>query len=345
MNVNTTETPSESEPGMGVPITGGVETRVETDSLGSMEIPRDALWGIHTARALENFPITRRPISVYTDLLVALARVKQAAARANKEIGVLDAAKADIIDQVCEEIVSGKHHDQFLVGVIQGGAGTSTNMNMNEVIANRALELLGKEHGDYASFHPIDDVNRSQSTNDTYPTSIKLSMIFGIQRLLREHTQLAGAFAAKGAEFADILKVGRTQMQDAVPMTLGQEFTGFAHTLAEDYDRLTETMPLLSEINMGATAIGTGITTDPRYAEAVCRHLAEVSGIKTVTAMDLIEATSDVGVFMTVSGTLKRAAVKLSKTWPQADLAARGSRNGEGVAFGALIVGLRAWRR
>jgi len=330
MNVKTTETPSESEPGAAVPLTGGMATRVETDSLGSMEIPKDALWGIHTARALENFPITRRPISVYTDLLVAMARVKQAAARANKEIGVLDAAKADIIDQVCEEIVAGKHHDQFLVGVIQGGAGTSTNMNMNEVIANRGLELMGKEHGDYASLHPIDDVNRSQSTNDTYPTSIKLSMIFGIQRLLKEHTQLASSFAAKGVEFADILKVGRTQMQDAVPMTLGQEFTGFSHTLAEDYDRLTETMPLLSEINMGATAIGTGITTDPRYAEAVCRHLADVSGIKTVTAMDLIEATSDVGVFMTVSGTLKRAAVKLSKICNDLRLLSSGPQAGFG---------------
>ena len=330
MNVNTSEPQSESEPGTGVPRIGGAPTRLERDSLGSMEIPKDALWGIHTARALENFPITRRPISVYTDLLVGLARVKQAAARANKEIGVLDAAKADIIDQVCEEIIGGKFHDQFLVGVIQGGAGTSTNMNMNEVIANRALELLGKEHGDYQHFHPIDDVNRSQSTNDVYPTAIKLSMIYGIRRLLKEHTQLAAAFAAKGKEFAGILKVGRTQMQDAVPMTLGQEFNGFSHTLTEDYDRLTEVMPLLSEINMGATAIGTGITTDPRYAEAVCRHLAEVSGVNTVTAMDLIEATSDVGVFMTVSGTLKRAAIKLSKICNDLRLLSSGPQAGFG---------------
>ena len=330
MNVNRSEPHSESEPHKGVPTIGGGQTRLERDSLGTMEIPKDVLWGIHTARALHNFPITRRPISVYTDLIVALAKVKQAAARANKEIGVLDAAKADIIDQVCEEIVGGKYHDQFLVGVIQGGAGTSTNMNMNEVIANRALELLGKEHGDYKAFHPIDDVNRSQSTNDVYPTSIKLAVIIGIQRLLKEHSLLTASFAAKGVEFADILKVGRTQMQDAVPMTLGQEFTGFSHTLAEDYDRLTETMPLLSEINMGATAIGTGITSDPRYAEAVCRHLAEVTGVKTVTAMDLIEATSDVGVFMTVSGTLKRAAVKLSKICNDLRLLSSGPQAGLG---------------
>ena len=314
-------------------ITGGGSTRLETDSLGSMEIPLDAYWGIHTARALENFPITRRPISVYTDLIVALAKVKQAAARANKEIGALDGAKADLIDQACSEIIDGKLHDQFLVGVIQGGAGTSTNMNANEVIANRGLELMGKRFGDYASLHPIDDVNRSQSTNDVYPTSIKLAMILGIQRLLKEHALLAASFAAKGVEFANILKVGRTQMQDAVPMTLGQEFRGFSNTLAEDYDRLTETMPLLSEINMGATAIGTGITADPRYAEAVCRHLAIVSGVNTVTAMDLIEATSDVGVFMTVSGTLKRAAVKLSKICNDLRLLSSGPQAGFGEIY------------
>ena len=314
-------------------ITRGGSTRLETDSLGSMEIPLDAYWGIHTARALENFPITRRPISVYTDLIVALAKVKQAAARANKEIGALDGAKADLIDQACSEIIDGKLHDQFLVGVIQGGAGTSTNMNANEVIANRGLELMGKRFGDYASLHPIDDVNRSQSTNDVYPTSIKLAMILGIQRLLKEHALLAASFAAKGVEFANILKVGRTQMQDAVPMTLGQEFRGFSNTLAEDYDRLTETMPLLSEINMGATAIGTGITADPRYAEAVCRHLAIVSGVNTVTAMDLIEATSDVGVFMTVSGTLKRAAVKLSKICNDLRLLSSGPQAGFGEIY------------
>ena len=250
-----------------LPVSSG--TRTETDSLGSMEIPADAYWGIHTARALENFPITRRPIAVYKDLVEALVRVKQAAARANKELGVLDAAKADLIERVCEEIVAGSLHDEFVVGVIQGGAGTSTNMNANEVIANRGLELMGFEFGDYEHLHPIDDVNRSQSTNDVYPTAIKLAMVFGVKRLLDEHKLLTEAFARKGVEFADVLKVGRTQMQDAVPMTLGQEFSGFAHTLAEDFDRLSEIIPWLNEINMGATAIGTGITADPRYAEAV----------------------------------------------------------------------------
>ncbi len=308
----------------------GSPTRTETDSLGSMEIPAEAYWGIHTARALDNFPITRRPISVYPDLICALARVKQAAARANERIGVLDSATARLIERVCIEIVDGELHDQFLVGVIQGGAGTSTNMNTNEVIANRCLELLGKPRGDYATLHPIDHVNRSQSTNDVYPTAIKLAMVFGLKTLLEEHALLTSAFAAKGVEFAGILKVGRTQLQDAVPMTLGQEFTGFAHTLAEDFDRLTEVIPWLNEINMGATAIGTGITADPRYAQAVCEELIEITGIPMETAPDLIEATSDAGIFMTLSGTLKRAAVKLSKICNDLRLLSSGPQAGLG---------------
>ncbi|MCU1423831.1 MAG: aspartate ammonia-lyase, partial [Microbacteriaceae bacterium] len=305
-------------------------TRTETDSLGSMEIPADAYWGIHTARALENFPVTRRAVSVYPDLVRALARVKQASARANAQIGVLSQAKADIIDRVCEEIVEGALHPQFCVGVIQGGAGTSTNMNTNEIIANRGLEIMGFERGDYAHLSPIDDVNRSQSTNDVYPTAIKLAMVFGIQRLLAEHKLLTAALAAKGTEFNDVLKVGRTQLQDAVPMTLGQEFRGFAHTLTEDYDRLGETIPWLNEINMGATAIGTGITADPRYADAVREQLIELTGVHMVTSPDLIEATSDAGIFMTVSGTLKRAAVKLSKICNDLRLLSSGPQAGIG---------------
>jgi aspartate ammonia-lyase len=295
-----------------------------------MEIPGSAYWGIHTARALDNFPITRRAIFNYPDLITALARVKQAAARANAEIGVLSQEKADIIERACLEVVDGALHKEFCVGVIQGGAGTSTNMNTNEVIANRGLELMGFERGDYARLHPIDDVNRSQSTNDVYPTAIKLAMVFGVQRLLAEHRLLTAAFARKGIEFNDILKVGRTQMQDAVPMTLGQEFRGFAHTLAEDYDRLSEVILWLNEINMGATAIGTGITADPRYAEAVRKHLVEVTGIPMETAPDLIEATSDAGIFMTLSGTLKRAAVKLSKICNDLRLLSSGPQAGFG---------------
>jgi aspartate ammonia-lyase len=305
-------------------------TRTETDSLGSMRIPAGVHWGIHTARALVNFPITRRSISNYPDLVRALARVKQAAARANRELGVLEPAKADVIDAVCERIVAGELHDQFVVGAIQGGAGTSTNMNTNEVIANAGLEAMGLPFGEYAALHPIDDVNRSQSTNDVYPTAIKLAMVFGVQRLLEEHTRLTASFAAKGVEFASVLKVGRTQLQDAVPMTLGQEFSGFAHTLQEDHDRLQECIPWLNEINLGATAIGTGITADPRYAEAVRRHLEELTGLTQETAPDLIEATSDAGIFMTLSGILKRAAVKLSKICNDLRLLSSGPQAGLG---------------
>ncbi|MDR7232909.1 aspartate ammonia-lyase [Agrococcus sediminis] len=305
-------------------------TRLERDSLGELPVPADAYWGIHTERALINFPITGRSISVYSDLVNALAVVKQACARANREIGVLDPEKADLIDRVCRRIRGGELHDQFKVGVIQGGAGTSTNMNTNEVIANACLVELGFPKGSYEHFSPIDDVNRSQSTNDTYPTSIKVAMSFTLRRLLDELTRLTDAFDAKADEFRDVLKVGRTQLQDAVPMTLGQEFHGFAVTLREDRDRLEETIKWLSEVNLGATAIGTGITADPRYAEAACRHLAELTGLPITAAADLIEATSDTGVFMTLSGTLKRCAAKLSKICNDLRLLSSGPQAGFG---------------
>ncbi|MBX3068205.1 MAG: aspartate ammonia-lyase [Cryobacterium sp.] len=319
-----------SEAPSALPTTPTGKTRTESDSVGSMEIPADAYWGIHTERARENFPITRRPISVYPDLIRALAMVKQAAARANKELGTIEPEKARVIDQACQEIIDGKLHDQFVVGVIQGGAGTSTNMNTNEVIANRGLEIMGHEFGDYVHLHPIDDVNRSQSTNDVYPTAIKLAMVLGTKRLLAEHHKLSEAFLRKGTEFAQVLKVGRTQLQDAVPMTLGQEFNGFAHTLTEDFERLSETIPWLNEINLGATAIGTGITADPRYAEAVRKKLSEISGFEMVTSPDLIEATSDAGIFMTLSGHLKRASVKLSKICNDLRLLSSGPQAGIG---------------
>jgi aspartate ammonia-lyase len=305
-------------------------TRLETDSLGSIEIPDDAYWGIHTARALENFPISRRPISVYPDLINALAIVKQAAARANREIGVLDAEKADWIEAACERIRNGEFHDQFVVGVIQGGAGTSTNMNANEVIANIALVDNGHPKGAYGVLHPLDDVNRSQSTNDVYPTAVKLAMCFSLDRLMAEHALLRDSFGEKGREFAHVLKVGRTQLQDAVPMTLGQEFHGFATTLTEDLERMRHTLPLLWEINLGATAIGTGITADPAYASTVCRHLRELTGFEHVTAADLVEATSDAGVFMTLSGVLKRSAIKLSKICNDLRLLSSGPQAGFG---------------
>ncbi|MFK4730136.1 aspartate ammonia-lyase [Agromyces mediolanus] len=307
-----------------------VPTRVERDSLGEGQVPADAYWGVHTLRALENFPITKRPISVYPELVVALASVKQAAARANRELGVLTPQKAAWIDEACQRIIDGELHDQFVVGVIQGGAGTSTNMNANEVIANFALEIGGHEKGRYDVLHPIDDVNRSQSTNDTYPTAVKLAMAFSLRTMLTELDLLRIAFGAKGREFHEVLKVGRTQLQDAVPMTLGQEFHGFATTLGEDVDRLRETIKLLSEVNLGATAIGTGITAEPGYTDAVVRELSAITGLTLESAPDLIEATSDTGVFMTFSSALKRSAIKLSKICNDLRLLSSGPQAGLG---------------
>ena len=304
--------------------------RIERDSLGPLEIPDAAYWGVHTKRAMDNFPIAKRPISVYPDFIVALASVKQACARGNAEIGSLTAEKAAWIDAACQDIIDGKYHDEFVVGVIQGGAGTSTNMNANEVICNIALEHAGYAKGRYDILSPIDHVNRSQSTNDTYPTAIKIALTFSLRHLLRELKALQGAFSNKAVEFNHVLKVGRTQLQDAVPMTLGQEFHGFATTLGEDYDRLTEAVWLLAEINLGATAIGTGITADPGYAAAAIRHLNEITGLSLETAPDLIESTSDAGGFMSFSANLKRSAIKLSKICNDLRLLSSGPQAGFG---------------
>ncbi|KUF05727.1 aspartate ammonia-lyase [Leucobacter sp. G161] len=306
------------------------QTRTETDSLGSVEIPASAYWGVHTARAHENFPIARRPISVYPDFIRAFACVKQAAARANLEIGALDEQRATLIDRACEEIKTGMLHDQFVVGVVQGGAGTSSNMNANEVITNRALELAGHEKGDYAFINPNDHTNHSQSTNDTYPTAIKVALAFSLTSLLEEIALLSDSFAAKGREFSHIIKVGRTQLQDAVPMTLGQEFNAFAVTLREDIERLQDAVKLLGEVNMGATAIGTGINAPNGYKESVIRHLREITDLNLVTAGDLVESTSDTGVFITFSGALKRSAMKLSKISNDLRLLSSGPQAGFG---------------
>ncbi len=305
-------------------------TRTETDSIGSLEIPAAAYWGVHTARAMENFPIARRPVSVYPDFVRAFACVKQAAARANLEIGALDEQRANLIDAACEEVKGGRLHDEFTVGVIQGGAGTSTNMNANEVITNRALEIGGHVKGDYSFINPNDHTNHSQSTNDTYPTAIKIALAFSLQNLLGELTLLADAFAAKGREFSHVIKVGRTQLQDAVPMTLGQEFNAFATTLREDVQRLEDAVALLGEVNMGATAIGTAINAPVGYKEAVIKHLRTITGLELVTAGDLVESTSDTGVFITFSGALKRSALKMSKIANDLRLLSSGPQAGFG---------------
>ncbi|HEY5367237.1 MAG TPA: aspartate ammonia-lyase [Casimicrobiaceae bacterium] len=304
--------------------------RVEHDLLGEREIPLEAYWGVHTLRALENFPITGNSVGLWPELIRALALVKQAAALTNQELGELDDARAKLIAAACQEIANGALHDQFVVDQIQGGAGTSTNMNANEVIANRALELAGRPRGDYGFLHPIEHVNMSQSTNDVYPTALRVALRFATAELWKAMEELKVAFAAKSLEFENVLKVGRTQLQDAVPMTLGQEFSTFAVMLGEDQQRLVEAGALIEEINLGATAIGTGINTHPGYAPLACRHLVKLSGVQVKTAENLIEATQDCGAFVQLSGVLKRIAVKLSKTCNDLRLLSSGPRAGFG---------------
>ena len=305
-------------------------TRREHDLLGDRDVPTDALYGIQTLRALENFPITGTPLHAFPALIVALAAVKEAAARANAELGLLTQPLAEAIENAAQEIRAGQHHQHFVVDVIQGGAGTSTNMNANEVIANRALEIRRLERGDYRSIHPNNHVNLSQSTNDVYPTAIKLALHQSIESLQEAMRDLASSFLDKGEEFAALIKMGRTQLQDAVPMTLGQEFRAFGHTMLEDVDRLGEAQALIREINMGATAIGTGINAPAGYADAVCRHLSRITGLPLITSPDLVEATADTGAFVQLSGVLKRCAVKLSKICNDLRLLSSGPRAGLG---------------
>lgn len=304
------------------------ELRREKDLLGERDLPDKLYYGIQTLRAVENFPITGIPISQYPHLIDALAAVKEGAAAANHELGLLDARVADAIIRACREIRAGNLHDQFVVDVIQGGAGTSANMNANEVIANRALELLGHRRGEYAIVHPNNHVNLSQSTNDAYPTALKVAANWALQELEQALTSLRTAFLAKSNEFADIVKMGRTQLQDAVPMTLGQEFHAYATTMTEELARIRDVAALTREINMGATAIGTGINTDPRYAALVREKLSEATGLELSTSPDLIEATNDVGVFVLLSGILRRIAIKLSKICNDLRLLSSGPRTG-----------------
>ena len=308
----------------------GARTRRERDLLGDRDVPDDALYGVQTLRALENFPITGIPLREFPRLIEALASVKEAAALSNVELGLLDPTVGEMIARVAREIRTGQHHEHFVVDMIQGGAGTSTNMNANEVIANRALELLGKPRGTYTAVHPNGHVNLSQSTNDVYPTAVKIALHTAIEELRGAMRDLVSAFLAKGAEFNPFIKMGRTQLQDAVPMTLGQEFTAFGHTIQEDVDRLGEAQALIREINMGATAIGTGINTPPGYAAAVCRHLSRITGLSLITAPDLVEATADTGAFVQLSGVLKRCSVKLSKICNDLRLLSSGPRTGLG---------------
>ena len=304
------------------------KTRVEHDLLGERELPAASYYGVQTLRAMENFQITGIPISHYAEFIYSLAEIKKAAAITNQELGLLPSEIAQAIEKACDQIIAGQYLKEFVVDVIQGGAGTSTNMNANEVIANLALEILGYDKGRYDILHPLNHVNMSQSTNDVYPTAIRLTLSKYLDALVMKMEQLQRALAAKGTEFNDVIKMGRTQLQDAVPMTLGQEFDAYAVMVAEDIQRVIEAQSLIREINLGATAIGTGLNAHPDYAPRVTQVLRQLTGVPVVESQNLVEATQDVGAYVQLSGVLKRVAVKISKICNDLRLLSSGPRAG-----------------
>lgn len=304
--------------------------RTEHDFLGEKQLSNDCYYGVQTLRAKENFDITGIPISSEPLFIKGFGYIKKAAALANKDLGVLDPPKADAIVYACDRLIAGEYVDQFISDLIQGGAGTSTNMNANEVIANVGLEYMGHAKGEYDHLHPNNHVNLSQSTNDAYPSAFRLALYLKMDAFADALEQLQKAFYEKGKEFAGVLKMGRTQLQDAVPMTLGQEFNAFATTIGEDVQKLREAEQLITEVNMGATAIGTGVNAPEGYAELCVKHLGAISGIPVTLAVDLIEATYDTGAFIQLSGVLKRSAIKLSKVCNDLRLLSSGPRCGLG---------------
>jgi aspartate ammonia-lyase len=293
--------------------TPATKTRTETDLLGTMEVPADAYYGIHTVRAVQNYQISGTTIGAHPNLIRAYATVKKACAMANRDIGVLEPNKAVAIIAACDDVSEGLYNDQFPIDLFQGGAGTSTNMNMNEVLANVALEKLGKPKGSYDIINPNDHVNMSQSTNDSYPTALRYAMLLSVVDLADELRELQTSFENKSAEFAHMLKLGRTQLQDAVPMSVGQEFGAFAVLVAEERKHLRMLADLLLEVNLGGTAIGTRVNAPEGYPTAAVGHLAQLSGFGFTLSQNLIEATSDCGAYVSFHGALKRIAVKFSK--------------------------------
>lgn len=302
--------------------------RVESDLLGELQVPAEAYYGVQTQRAINNYKISGKHMCDYPEYVKAIAYVKLAAAEANHELGQLPDDVADAMCRACREIIDGKFHENFVTDMVQGGAGTSVNMNANEVIANRALELMGYEKGDYQHCWPNDHCNCGQSTNDVYPTTIRLTFIEMNKQLVAALERLVASFRKKGKEFKNNIKMGRTQLQDAVPMTSGQEFTAFANTLEEEIGNLNRNVELMLEINMGATAIGTGLNAVPGYAELCTKKLAELTGENFTLGKDLVEATPDTGDYVSYSGALKRLAVKLSKICNDLRLMASGPRCG-----------------
>lgn len=303
-----------------------MNTRMESDSIGTLEVPADAYCGVQSLRAKQNFPITGHPM--HKLLIVSLAQIKKAAAMANRHAGTLDEEKAQAIVTACDEIIGGKLHDQFIVDAIQGGAGTSANMNANEVIANRAIELLGGVKGDYSIVHPNDHVNMAQSTNDVYPTAGKLAALALLPQVSTQLNRLYEALESKAVEFDDIVKMGRTQLQDAVPIRLGQSFHAYASAISRDARRLHQAAADLCVVNMGATAIGTAINVSPDYLSRIVPELREVTKYPLLQATDLIDGTQNLDCFVHVSGIIKTCAVTLSKMSNDLRLLSSGPRTG-----------------
>lgn len=306
------------------------EFRIESDLLGDVEVPENVLYGVQTLRGIENFEISKFHLYDYPEFVKGLGITKLGAAMANHELGLLTDEQYEAIAQACRELIDGEHLDQFPVDMIQGGAGTSTNMNANEVIANRALELMGHKRGEYQYCSPNDHVNRSQSTNDAYPTAIHIGMYMAHLRFKRHYGELIEAFRRKAVEFKDIIKIGRTQLEDAVPMTLGQTFSGFASILEDEIRHLDEAAADFLTINMGATAIGTGICAEPGYAEKCTAAIAGITGWNITLAADLVGITSDTSCMVGYSSALKRVATKVSKICNDLRLLASGPRCGIG---------------
>jgi len=303
-------------------------TRKEHDLLGECRLPCSAYYGIQTMRAFENFQISTYQLSSFPELILGLAQIKKAAALTNTSLKVLDKKIAQPIIQACDEIIEGRFYDQFIVDMLQGGAGTSTNMNANEVITNRALELAGHKKGEYNIIHPNNHVNLSQSTNDAYPSAIRLALLSSLPTLKQSLKKLIQSFQKKSREFSTMIKIGRTQLQDAIPMTLGQEFNTFSTTLLKELKQITTIEKILLELNMGGTAIGTGLNSHPQYAQTVINKLCKITGFKLTLSSDLIEASQDTGAFVSLSSALKSCAIKLSKISNDLRLLSSGPRCG-----------------
>ena len=302
--------------------------RLESDLLGELKVPVDAYYGVQTQRGINNYHISRKKMRDYPDYVIAIAYVKLAAIQTNHSLGVINDEISGAISKACQELIDGKLHENFPIDMMQGGAGTSINMNANEVIANRALEIMGHKKGEYQYCYPNDHVNCGQSTNDVYPTSIRLAIIRMNKNLVASLTGLISALRYKGEEFKDVIKMGRTQLQDAVPMTSGQEFSAYANNLEEEILNLERNVKLLHEINMGGTAIGTGLNAVPGFAKLCAANLSKLTGEPFVSATDLVEATPDTGAYVSYSSALKRLAIKLSKICNDLRLMASGPRCG-----------------